>query len=89
MQPTIALIRPRLVLPCTPRLRRWKAASALVSQADGGMPPPLKGLRVLDCTTVLAGPSACMYLGDLGADIIKVEVPGKGDVSFVSLPNFI
>ena len=40
---------------------------------------PLEGLRVIDCSTVIAGPRIAMYLGDIGADVIKVEHPEHGD----------
>jgi len=43
------------------------------------MPGPLAGVRIIDVTSMLSGPWATMMLADQGADVIKVEAPGKGD----------
>ncbi|XP_012509981.1 PREDICTED: succinate--hydroxymethylglutarate CoA-transferase [Propithecus coquereli] len=50
---------------------------------------PLEGVKILDLTRVLAGPFATMNLGDLGAEVIKVERPGTGDDTRTWGPPFV
>ena len=57
--------------------------------APGPREPPLAGIKVLDVSRVLAGPYATMILGDLGAEVIKVERPGVGDDTREWGPPFV
>lgn len=60
-----------------------------MTSATPPSPAPLAGIRVLDMSRVLAGPWGAQMLGDLGADVIKVERPGTGDESRQFGPGFL
>ncbi|KKL73300.1 hypothetical protein LCGC14_2076280, partial [marine sediment metagenome] len=50
---------------------------------------PLEGIKVLDLSRALAGPYCTMMLADMGAEVIKVEMPGRGDDSRSWGPPFL
>ena len=49
----------------------------------------LDGVRILDCTQILAGPFCTMLLADMGADVIKIEKPAGGDDTRRMGPPFV
>ena len=55
----------------------------------GSLPSPLEGIKVLDCSQILAGPYCSMLLADMGADVVKIEKPGGGDDTRRMGPPFL
>ena len=59
------------------------------NKSDINITGPLAGLRILDLSRILAGPTCTQLLGDMGADVIKVEKPGAGDDTRAWGPPFV
>ena len=59
-----------------------------IDEVKKTMVRPLEGIKVLDLSRALAGPYCTMMLADMGAEVIKVEMPGRGDDSRALGPPF-
>lgn len=67
----------------------WRLQARLVLRRGFSTQGPLAGVRVLDMTRVLAGPCCTQILGDLGAEITKLERPKTGDDTRGFAPPFL
>src|SRR6478609_9116088 len=76
--------------PVIARFTRSPRGRDETTQQEECMPAlPLSGIKVIDMTRVLAGPIAGQMLGDLGAEVIKIERPGNGDDSRALGPPYL
>src|SRR5262249_54272446 len=68
--------------PESPRQPYAEWAAALFDPSGRhAKPEALRGIRVLDLSVIIFGPATADFLGELGAEVIKVEMPGQGDVT--------
>src|SRR6476660_5729850 len=67
--------------PAWPRLARRRGRTEMMMR-------PLEGVRVLDFSTLLPGPMATLILAEAGAEVIKIERPGRGDEMRTYMPKF-
>src|SRR5690625_2659360 len=57
-------------------IKNWRRS---INMENTGIHGPLTNVRILDLSTMIAAPFGATLLGDFGAEVIKVELPGRGD----------